>query len=593
MSVNIGHMKRGKGVSWSLAHEGAGGAQASVDAAIADLEGLDAKEAIETLDVSSPDGNSFLALRDDTFPGPIAEEFYWSDGDVIAIQGPVGSGKTTTLMKSRRRRAIMMPRSTIDGVRRYKVLFIRETYRQLWSTSIPSYLETFPKGLGKWSGGRGDPVTHVINFEDQDGPIEFTAEFMAFGDDPIAAMRGIQTTDIVLNEADTMLVMILTVGIGRIDRFPSREHFAGLPIDLQSYGQICCDLNAPDEDNWCFKVFHDKEERERMAKELSMALPVGTKPIEILFFEQPGYGMPGCENLQNLSPSYYPRQIASMQLAGRGDMVDRLVRNKVTYLRVGEPVFKREYNKRIHVAEDTIPYDPRLPVLIGLDQGFKGAAVIAQLAGFFRWRILGEVHYPNDRLFAHVFGQRLKEYLDERCPGARIEAGWGDMAGEHGASQSADENATWNLMVGRAAGFHIRPQVIGTNRIQPRLEAIRAALEAPIEAGEPGLLIDPDCKFLKRGFEARYVWTDEIDASGDKRKVPNKKFTEANVMDGLQYLLLGQHRGDGMSPYVARLSDKRKGPPDMRGHKGGPPLSGKPKSGLRTGWDILNPYGAN
>jgi Flagellar GTP-binding protein len=87
------------------------------------------------------------------FPGPISEAFYFDDADVCAIQGPVGSGKTTTLMKSRARRAIAMPRSTVDGARRYKVLFIRETYRQLWSTTIPSYLETYPKALGHGPAG--------------------------------------------------------------------------------------------------------------------------------------------------------------------------------------------------------------------------------------------------------------------------------------------------------------------------------------------------------------------------------------------------------------------------------------------------------
>ncbi|WP_091845655.1 hypothetical protein [Palleronia pelagia] len=536
------------------------------------------------------DEAEFDRIDDSTFPGPIAENFYWSDDDVIGIQGPVGSGKTTTLMKSRRRRAIMMPRSTVDGVRRYKVLFIRETYRQLWSTTIPSYLETFPKSLGTWSGGRGDPVTHVIQFQDEHGPIEFTAEFMAFGDDIAASMRGIQTTDIVINEADTVPVDVITVGIGRINRYPAGQHFKGLPIELQRYGQICCDFNAPDEENWTFRVFHNEGERRKMEAELTMALEEGAKPIRMEFFRQPGFGEPGTENLQNLKAGYYELQIALNKAAGRSDFTDRLVYNKITYLRAGEPVFLREFKRHIHVAQGTIPFNQELPVRIGLDQGFKGAAVIAQPAGFWRWRILAELHFPNERLMAHVFGTRLRELLDERCPNARIEGAWGDMAGEHGASHAADENATWNLMVSRAAGFHIRPQRIGTNRIHPRLEAVRAALEAPLEAGEPGLLVDSSCKYLIRGFEARYVWTDEIDRNGDKRKVPNKQLTEANVMDAGQYLLLSAHRADGISPYMSRLDDKRR----REGEAGQMPGSRRPpksQGGLTTSWDVLSPYG--
>jgi hypothetical protein len=585
----------GWGRTYSPAHEGVGGnAPLSgaklglTDEQIDALAGQSAKEAIDSLEGEFASGN-LPDVETVTFPGPISEAFYWSNADVCGIQGPVGSGKTTTLMKSRLRRAIEMPRSTIDGVRRYKVLFIRETYRQLWSTSIPSYLETFPKELGKWSGGRGDPVTHVIHFEDDHGPIEFVAEFMAFGDDIVASMRGVQTTDIVLNESDTMPVEILTVGIGRIDRWPARQHFEGLPVHLRGYGQIVGDFNAPDEDNWTFEVFHDEEKRRLLLDALSADLPEGAKQIEIKFYNQPGYGMDGCENMQNLSPTYYQRQIATQRLAGRGDMVDRLVYNKVTYLRVGDPVWKREFSRRVHVSDTPLQPVQGVPLRIGLDQGFKGAAVIAQCLEDYRWRIYAELHFPEERLMAAVFGNRLADLLDERFSGFRVEAGWGDMAGEHGASQAADENATWNLMVGKAAGFYIRPQRIGTNRITPRLEAVRAALEAPLTRGEPGLLIDPSCKFLIRGFAARYVWTEETNKSGDKRKVPDKSFTEANVHDGLQYLLLSEHQADGTSPYAKKMPDTdRRG---QMGHNGGPPLSGN-TGGLQTGWDITNPYGA-
>jgi hypothetical protein len=590
VSATLGPAAGGGGeVPRPNALDGAAGARAggALSAAEAErLEDLDAKEAIATLDLANAADKLDLHAAV-TFPGPVAEAYYWSDDDIVGIQGPVGSGKTTTSMRRKLRRALMMPRSTIDGVRRYKILFIRETYRQLWSTTIPSYLETFPKSLGAWSGGRGDPVTHAIRFEDEHGPVEFTAEFMAFGDDIIASMRGVQTTDIHLNEADTMPVDILTVGITRIDRWPARQHLSGLPRELQSYGQIDCDFNAPDEDNWAFKVFHDEEARTRIAAELTAAVQADSpeaRAIRITFFNQPGYGQPGAENLQNLSPSYYPRQIAAMKLAGRGDMIERLVYNRVTYLRAGEPVFGREFNRRIHVSDATLEVDRRAGLRIGLDQGFKGAALVAQFLPPFRWRVLAELHFPDERLMAMEFGRRLARMLDERFPGVRVEAAWGDMAGEHGASQAADENASWNLMVGKAAGFRVRPQRIGTNRLQPRLEAMRAALEH-LDGGEPGLLIDPSCRFLIRGLQARYVWKDEVDARGDKRKVPDKSLTEANVVDAGQYLLLSEHRGDGLSPVTLG----RRTLPGLADPDGAPPLEGA--GGLRTDFDILNPYG--
>jgi hypothetical protein len=548
------------------------------------LSGMNANEAIASLSLAH-EADKLPDLDAPTFPGPIAEAYYWSDDDIVGIQGPVGSGKTTTKMRRKLRRAIEMPQSVLTGVRDYKVLFIRQTYRQLWSTTIPSYLETFPKSLGEWSGGRGDPVTHKIQFEDEHGPIHFTAEFMAFGDDIIASMRGVQATDIDLNEADTMPVDILTVGIGRIDRWPARSHFTGLPAELRSYGQIDCDFNAPDEDNWTFRVFHDEEERNRIASQLSASLPEGARPIRISFFNQPGYGQPGCENLQNLGPAYYARQVAAMKLAGRGDMIDRLVFNRVVYLRAGDPVFRREFNRRVHVSDQPLELVHGEPLRIGLDQGFKGAAVIGQFIRPFHWRIYAELHFPEERLLARTFGLRLADLLQsDRFRGFRVQAAWGDMAGEHGASQAAEENASWNRLVAEAAGILVRPQRIGTNRIQPRLEAMRAALEF-LEAGQPGLVIDPSCKFLNRGLEARYVWTEEVNASGDKRKIPDKSFTEANVIDATQYLMLSEVRGDGSHPFS--FPGQRRGSADDPGR---PPMPGQPR-GLQSAYDVLNPYG--
>lgn len=551
------------------------------------LAGMSADEALATLgDIPSPD--KMPSLEDAArFPGPIAEEMFWSDASIVGIQGPVGSGKTTTLLKSRLRRAVMMPRSTVDGWRRYKLLATRETYRQLWATTIPSYLEQFPKHMGDWSGGRGAPVKHVIQFDDGNGPIEFTTEFMAFGDDVIASMRGIQTTDLWLNEADTNPLDVLTVGMGRIDRWPGLRHFAGYPAELQGYGQIVCDFNAPDEDNWSFGVFHDEAQKAKVLEQINEGREGKAALVSIEFFNQPGYGQPGCENLQNLSPGYYPKQIAAMRLAGRGDQIDRLVYNKIVYLRAGDPVFGREFNRRIHVAEEDLQPEPGVPLIIGLDQGFKGAATIWQFIEPFHWIGLAELHFPKERLMAAEFGRRLAELLDRRFPNVQVEGGWGDMAGEHGASQAADENATWNRLVARAAGIRIRPQKIGTNRIQPRLEAVRAALEF-MHGGRPGLILSPSMKFMIRGFEARYVWTEEVDASGDKRKVPDKRLTEANVMDSAQYAFLSRHRANGLSPISFP-----EGKSALIGHNGGPRMGRMPpeQDGLRVGYDPLNPYG--
>lgn len=571
---------------------------------IDELVGLDAKLAIESLGADfGADKIEFDAPE--FFPGPIAEAAYWDDASVVGLQGPVGSGKTTTMLKSRLRRAMCAPRSVIDGRRRYKLTVTRANYRQLWATTIPDFLKVYPKQMGDWAGGKGGPVTYVMIFDDGQhvapppghqgewfNDILFTVEFMAYGDDIQASIRGLQTTDFWLHEMDTNPEEVIANGITRVGRYPGQEHYKGYPAQLRDYGQLCGDFNAPEPGNWAIKLFHDEKARTEMLAQMNASLDEGAAPIRISFYRQPGYGEPGCENLQNLGPSYYQKQIATLRLMGRGDQIDRLVYNKIVHTRAGEPVFSREFNRRVHVADAPITPWPGVPLMIGLDQGFKGAAVVGQVLteGTGRWQkvfwqILAELHFPEERLMAKTFGTRLSDLLDRRFHGLPVAGGWADMAGEQGASQSADENDTWNRLVSRAAGFRIRPQKIGTNRIQPRLEAVRAALEAPVNAGRVGLLIDPSCEFLIAGFEARYVWAFEVNQKGDKVKVPNKALTEANVMDALQYLLLSHVRADGTTETPT--------PPEQRGligHNGGPSLSGG-DGGLSTRHDVLNPYG--
>ncbi|MEL6886888.1 MAG: hypothetical protein AAFP87_20440 [Pseudomonadota bacterium] len=495
-------------------------------------------------------------------PGPVAEAFFWDDSDIIGIRGPVGSGKTTAHLRSRIRRAQMMPRSVIDGVRYYKVVIARETYRQLWATTIPSWWEVMPKKMGKWSGGRGDPVTHHIRFADAHGEIDFIAEFMAFGassGEIDANIRGVQTTDMALEEADTNPVAVFTKGLTRIDRYPKKEHFAGYGEDHRSYGQMSCSYNAPDEDNWTVRVIEGAGDDTATVQIIKSLEDEG---IEIKFHRQPGFDEPGCENLQNLGAKYYPRVIAGARAEGRGNDVERLVYNRIGYIRVGDPVFQGSaeeplYVPNLHIARNQLEPVPGHPLRIGLDQGYFGAAVIGQFFDPFQWRIFDELWFKNGS-FAPQFGKALKDLLTERYSGFQVEMVLADIAGSQKESQ---EDVTWTNQVSQHSGLDIEPQALGGNRIEPRLAVWRAAMQWN-HLGQQGLIISPRCKLLKRGLENDYVWAQDAEKTTNRGRVPKKKGVRAaDVIDAGGYMMLSESLPDGR-PKTA----------DMIGHNGGPPI---------------------
>ena len=502
-------------------------------------------------------------------PGPKAEAFFNDDSEVIAMRGPVGSGKTTSNLRSRIRRAIMSPRSVIDGKRRYKCVIARATYRQLWQTTIPSWWEVMPKHIGKWSGGRGDPVTHRIEWSDEHGPIEMIVEFLAFGESPAeitANMRGLQTTDLLLEEGDTNPVTVLTVGSGRINRYPQKIHLAGYPPEQRDYGQIAVTYNATDVENWTVTTLEGDGDDPAAAAARKAFEEEG---IRINFYRQPGYGEKDMENIDVMGLKYYRNQIATMTAAGQTDDIERLVYNRNSYVVEGTPVFKRDYNPAMHQSPVPLDLWPGVPLRLGFDQGLYGACVVTQWVPPYRWQVLGEFWRPY-RMTAQEFGEQLLEFLNERWPDQTIEIGFGDMAGENDTG-AAGENAVWNRVVGNAINIYIHPQTSGANRIQPRLAAIRAGLANSVSTAEgaaPCLLIDPSCKGLIRGFRARYVWSDKPNPNGEKTRKPDKSKREADIMDALGYVMLSQSPVEGMPPVQNATPLARK----RGGHNGGPSL---------------------
>ena len=447
-----------------------------------------------------------------------------------------------------------MPRSCIDGIRHYKVVLARHTLRALWSTTMPSWWSVMPKKLGTWAGGRGEPVTHTIVFEDAHGPIHFTAEFMAFGESAgeiEANIRGVQTTDLALEEMDTNPVTVFTGGITRIDRYPGAAHFAHLPRAMQSYGQISGSYNAPDENNWTVRVM---EGLNMDAEARQMRDTLGEEGVKITFFRQPGYDEPGCENLHNLGPKYYPRAIAGMKAEGKGNDVDRLVYNRIGFLRIGEPVFKAHFKRHVHVSPTPLAPVPGVALRIGLDQGYFGAAVIGQFLRPFQWRILGELAFKEGS-FAPEFGRSLREMLNTRWPGYRIfDPVYCDMAGS--ASESL-EDVTWMSQVAEAARLPIEPQRLGGNRVEPRLAVWRAAMDWD-QFGTPGLLIDPSCQMMIRGLANDYVWDQEADKSENRGRRPKKRgIRAADIIDAGGYMMLGESLPDGRPLTSAITEDEQ------------------------------------
>lgn len=448
-----------------------------------------------------------------TSPGPVASAFMRSSARVQAINGPIGSGKTSAVMM----KAVFLARaqrpSTRDGVRKFKLCVVRDTYRQLWKTTIPSWWRWVPQEVGEWVGATDAPARHTIRFDlkGADGRvdrIEFTAEFVALGEHRVEeVLRGYEPTAFYLNELDMLPEEALIFARGRAGRYPTMDE--GGP----SWWGVLSDLNAPLIDSWAYE-------------RLFLARPEGFD-----LYRQPGGRSPRAENLANLPPGYYDEQAV-----GQPDWyVRRMIDNEPAFGRAGKLVFPEFSDSQMVPREDLKPARG-LPLIIGADAGLTPAAVINQHLPNGQWRALDElVTAPGEHVGAVRFGERLAQLLRERYPGWPTDqiAGWADPAALYGADDQAGEQ-NWIQIVSLKSGVRFR--AAPSNKLVPRFEAVRRPMTRLID-GQPGCLVSPRAVTLRGGYAGGYRFR-EIGAGLRYEEKPEKNHY-SHVCDADQYAKLG------------------------------------------------------
>lgn len=229
------------------------------------------------------------------------------------------------------------------------------------------------------------------------------------------------------------------------------------------------------------------------------------------------------ENIDNLPAGYYQQMLMGKNL----DWIRCYAEGKYTYVQEGRPVWP-EYDDNIMV--DDVAYDATLPIQVGLDFGLTPAAVIGQRLNNGRWVILHEIVTFDMGL--ERFGQQLLAELNARFPKAQIML-WGDPAGMQ--RDAIYEVTAFDHL--RTLG--LRAQPTHSNDFKVRREASAAPMQRLIN-GKPGLIVDRQCKLLRKALAGGYHFKRISVGAGQERfrDAPNKN-EHSHVGDAFGYLLLG------------------------------------------------------
>lgn len=486
--------------------------------------------------------------------GATLARMHASDALVRLCAGPIGSGKTTAACWEAIF-TVMLQTPGPDGVRRAKVGMLRDTYRNLYGTTLETWFKSFPRELGHFVGSDDRPFKHTLSFPapllnergevtGQWGVCELVVEGRALGANSVeATCRGWELMMAYVDEIDLCPEETIPYLKGRTMR--------GGDVRFRRSRGVLGTFNKPDLDHYLYRVCVEE-------------------PMDGMdFFDQPSGllpGMPyrtnpGAENLAMLDPDYY---IRSAQGADEW-YVTRMLRNMWGASVAGEriyPGFRRER----HVSPTELAPRPRSELFLGMDGGGTPAAVIMgrdEMTGrriVYAELVLTDPTDPRGRRLLYGcgparFSEALNDLVAWKFPNCRVTRGHCDPAAFYGTDREYGELG-FPETVQHKTGIPIMPAP--SNEVGVRHDSVKELMHRDNRLdGRPDLIINPSCRFLIRGYEGDYKWQ-RRDPKEPSKLLKAQKSDTSHVHDGLQYGCLGDQ---GRAGVVAGQKFDRAGPP--------------------------------
>lgn len=459
--------------------------------------------------------------------GPVVERFHASNAFVRGLMGPVGSSKSSSCLFDLVQWGF--EQKPYKGTRYVRWVVLRSTYPELKSTTIKTCMEWLPTLKMKWDA----PITGTLEVDLADGTKshqEFV--FLSFeGPQDIGKLKSFESTGFWLNEAGEMDLSALQTATQRVGRYPPMKW--GGPTRV---GGVM-DTNPPDDDHWYYGLAEETdpelkrgtEETEEQLRKLGV-LAENQKLYE--WFKQPG-GLikidgkyepnPLAENISNLKDgyAYYYRQMANKP----DEWIKVFVLGQYGNVNTGKAVYS-EYNDALH-CQPVRPYKG-LPLILGFDYGLTPACVICQISPRGQFMALDELcsdgmgikQFARDVLKPHI-AANYKEYVFQ---------GVGDPAG---AGRSDTDEKTCFMQLAEEG---IAAVPASSNAPIARTGAVRNYLTRMTD-GKPAFILDPKCKFLRKGFNGGYHY-ERVQIAVERYKDQPSKNKYSHPHDALQYAAL-------------------------------------------------------
>lgn len=485
--------------------------------------------------------------------GRVTNQFFQSRGnDVEILRGPVGSGKTSSCMT----KLLIMAQEqwpNAEGVRPTSWFIIRRSYEDLRKTIFKDWRQHW-RHMEQFRHTTEQPMRDFFKYQMPDGTtVEAEFIFLALDrEEDIERFRGGNFTGGLANEVKQLHLTHLTEAVRRSKRYPS-DALGGVAINEQ-IGMVLCDTNSPNDEHWLYEYEQKAADGWKIFVQPPAVLRAVDAPGQPVIRSPSGTAWcvnPQAENIQNLTPGYYPSIIRTSE----DDRIKADCCNEYTHIQEGRPVYP-EYRDSTHCAE----YEPEkgLGYVIGGDGGLTPSAIFMQLSPRGQLRIFDELQaedmsvkqFWRDVVLPHI---RFR-WAGMKCHGIAFDPSGSNRGEGEGKSAIGILNDEYETDSPLKLPVMVEPAISNDPTI--RTEAVRSHLTRMIDGG-PALLLHPRCKILRAGFNGKYAMK-KMRTIGPERfhEKPDKNaFSHAH--DGLQYGAMYLNGGfwEDDEPQVYQKSD--------------------------------------
>ena len=458
--------------------------------------------------------------------GKVVEDFHNNDSFVRTILGPVGSSKSSACCVEVFARACAQ--KAYQGVRKSRWAVIRNTYPELKSTTIKTWVDWFPMAEMRWDA----PITSWLRLPLPDGT-RMELEVMFFPLDrpeEVGKLRSLELSGGWINEASEVAKAVFDMLTQRVGRFPKVSQGGA------TWSGVILDSNFPDDDHWLYRI----AEKERPKGWEVFKQPGG------LIFKGGNYNdrenyeaNPEAENVPNLpnGHEYYFRQLPGKSR----DWIKVFILGQYGSITDGKPIYP-EWNDDLHCKKAS-PY-PGRPLLLGFDYGLTPACAVCQVSPRGQLVVLAEL-FAKDMGIRQFARDVVRPFLAMNFHDYGFQAA-GDPAGL--ARSDTDEKTCFMELAEEGIACVPAP----SNSFVARREAVAKYLTRMVD-GQPALLVDPGCDMIRRGFNGRYQYR-RLQVVGEERykDVPDKN-DFSHLHDALQYAAMHSQNMNMGSDWATKI----------------------------------------